>query len=303
MPEVLTTPKAAISGLSVVGRSFVTTSPFSTAASWAASSCTTLRRKGRGGGSWAGETSGVRTAPRQDTSAPANDRFETTLLLDFSLLDGPRPGLWGTGGGAAWRHYELTSSSGRWAWRPAAVGECAERLPDSRRGPAPVSLPDLLLDFDPSMSRRSRRAATSTSPPRACSRGRLRVPPPGFAGPSRCLLLGYPGATALVFETLVGQAARPRGGRRGARGEPRAALPSSRAWPSGGAVFGRLGRPGRAVRSGSTRGSRPAAAISGVSRPPWPSRASPRSTSRFGTTVGPLAWVTAGRASWVSRRS
>ena len=67
---VFTTPKAAISGLSVVGRSFVTTSPFSMAASCASSSWITFRRNGRGGASCASATRRRQTAQeaRQEQS-------------------------------------------------------------------------------------------------------------------------------------------------------------------------------------------------------------------------------------------
>ena len=92
------------------------------------------------------------------------------------------------------------------------------------------------------MSRRSRRAATSTSPPRACS-GRLRVPPPGYAG-LRVAPTGI-GRDGTRVRDLVGEAARPRRGRRGACGEPRARCllrgpgPRERGLRS-------VGRPGRA---------------------------------------------------------
>ncbi len=86
VPAVLTTPNAAISGLSVVGRSFVTTSPFSTAASWASSSWITLRRNGRGGASCcAGATAGARTARKQAHNTPDETRFrESTLVIESS---------------------------------------------------------------------------------------------------------------------------------------------------------------------------------------------------------------------------
>ena len=80
MPVVFTIPKAAISGLSVVGSSFVTTSPFSTAASCASSSWITLRRNGRGGGSCAAATAGSTMASTQDKQA-----FNTPLRFAFIL--------------------------------------------------------------------------------------------------------------------------------------------------------------------------------------------------------------------------
>ena len=59
VPVILTTPNAAISGLSGEGSSLVTTSPLSMAANWASVRPITFLRNGRGGGSWADDTAAL----------------------------------------------------------------------------------------------------------------------------------------------------------------------------------------------------------------------------------------------------